>query len=131
MSKHTLETIVAFYAENNTRPPSTALREALAFAVDAGTSNEDLEAVANAGRLSRTPKVVLPAHRFENLSRGKGWARCGQGNDAVWGERVDGGYLVGPGRWVVGGNDGFHRKGQTAWTVSHVTVGDAVWTVAS
>lgn len=74
---------------------------------------------------------MLPPHRFESLSRGSGWCRKGKGDSATWGERTDGGYRVGPGRWIVGGNDGFRRKGSDEWTVEHVTVGGQIWTVAS
>jgi hypothetical protein len=37
---------------------------------------------------------------------------------------------VGPGYWVVGGSDGFARKGEITWDVSHVRAGGKVWTVA-
>jgi hypothetical protein len=67
----------------------------------------------------------VPCHRFENLSRGRGWARLGSGKEAVWGERSNGGYrLRQEGRWVVGGHDGFSRKGETIWTVRRVA---GVW----
>lgn len=82
-------------------------------------------------RVGRQSTIVLPAHRLEGLSRGKGWARKGKGSAAEWGERESDGYRVGPGYWTVGGNDGFSRKGETQWAVEHVTVGDATWTVAS
>src|SRR4051812_24609057 len=78
--------------------------------------------LANALRAARKDTVLLPAHRFEGLSRGKGWARKGRGDSAVWGERDDGGYRVGPGKWTVGGNDGFTRKGQDEWVVAHIQV---------
>lgn len=87
--------------------------------------------ISNALRVSRKSTTILPSHRFENLSRGRGWARQGRGSDVSWGERTDGGYRVGPGKWVVGGNDGFSRKGQVEWTVAHVMVGGAVWTIAN
>lgn len=74
--------------------------------------------------------ICLPPHRYEGLSRGRGWARKGRGANAEWGERTDGGYRVGPGRWTVGGNDGFSRKGEVIWTVEHIRVGEETWTVA-
>lgn len=86
--------------------------------------------ISDAMRVAKSMTVVLPAHRYEGLSRGKGWARQGVGKSAVWGERVSGGYRVGPGRWTVGGNDGFRRKGETEWNVEHVTVGGETWTIA-
>jgi len=76
------------------------------------------------------PTILLPAGRYEGLSRGKGWARQGRGDSATWGEREDAGYRVGPGKWTVGSNDGFNRKEQTDWLVKHLKVGDKVWTLA-
>jgi len=86
--------------------------------------------LAKALRVARQPTIVLPAQRFENLSRGRGWARKGRGDSAEWGERVQGGYRVGPGEWTVGGHDGFSRKGQDEWVVEHVKVGGETWTIA-
>jgi hypothetical protein len=87
--------------------------------------------ISNALRVSRKATVILPAHRYENLSRGKGWARKGKGTSAEWGERVDGGYRVGPGRWTVGASDGFHRKDEDVWNVEHIKMGDMTWTIAN
>jgi hypothetical protein len=87
--------------------------------------------IASATRVKRSPNIVLPAHRFESLSRGSGWARKSRGDSAEWGERVEGGYRVGPGRWTVAGSDGFSRKKENVWNVQHVTVGDKTWTIAS
>lgn len=128
--KHTLETLTARYAADNTDPNPKRL-ERLVEAIELGASDAALEALCDAARTSRTTEITLPAHRYEGLSRGRGWARKGRGDSAVWGERVDGGYRVGPGRWVVGGSDGFSRKGETVWEVKHVAVGDQTWTVAS
>lgn len=86
--------------------------------------------LSNALRLERKDTIVLPAHRYESLSRGRGWARQSKGSGAVWGDRVDGGYRVGPGRWTVGATDGFSRKGSDDWTVSYIRVGEMTWTVA-
>lgn len=87
--------------------------------------------LGNAASVARKATVTLPAHRFEGLSRGKGWARAGKGASVAWGERTGRGYLVGPGRWTVGGNDGFSRKGENIWVVEHVTVGGETWTIAN
>ena len=84
----------------------------------------------DAGRLSRAATIVLPHHKYEHLSRGRGWARGGQGANVVWGEKVDDGYRVGPGRWSVGSTDGFSRKGSVVWHVAHVKVGPQTWTIA-
>ena len=81
-------------------------------------------------RVSRRETIILPAHRYEGLSRGSGWARQGRGDTAVWGERTDGGYRVGTGHWTVGGHDGFERKASHDWVVAHVRVGAATWTTA-
>jgi hypothetical protein len=128
---HTIDSILARYAAGNTAPINPTRRERLAQAIELGASDAALEKLCDAKRTSTTDTIVLPAHRYENLSRGKGWARKGRGDKAEWGERDDGGYRVGPGRWTVGGNDGFTRKGEDTWKVEHVTVGAETWTVAS
>jgi hypothetical protein len=127
---HTIETLTARYAAGNTTPNPKRI-ERLARAIELGATDAALEAICDAKRTSMTDTIVLPVQRYENLSRGRGWARKGRGSTAVWGERDDGGYRVGPGRWTVGGNDGFSRKGEDEWTVKHVTVGTEIWTVAS
>lgn len=128
---HTIETLT----ERNRALGESDLPEArlkcLAQAVELGAEDAVLEALSDALRVNMKETVILPAHRYEKLSRGKGWARKGRGSDAVWGERVDGGYRVGPGKWVVGGHDGFSRKGEDGWVVKHVRVGEQTWTVAS
>ena len=88
-------------------------------------------AISNARRVARKDTIVLPRHHFETLSRGRGWARCGHGEDVIWGERVDGGYRVSPGVWSVGGHDGFKRKRADEWLVTHVQVGALTWTLAN
>jgi hypothetical protein len=127
---HTLETITAKYTAENTTPNPKRI-ERLARAIELGASDDALEALCGAVRTSNTDTIVLPAHRLEGMSRGRGWARKGTRNKAVWGEREDNGYRVGPGKWTVGGNDGFSRKGETEWVVKHVTVGTETWTIAS
>jgi len=127
---YTIETLSARYAEGNTTPNPKRI-ERLARALELGASDQALEAICDAARTSMTDTIVLPAQRFEGLSRGKGWCRKGRGDSAEWGERDDGGYRVGPGKWTVGGSDGFSRKGQNEWIVKHVQVGAEVWTVAS
>ena len=102
------------------------LREALAL----GATESVLMTLRDATRLSRSTEIVLPAHRYEGLSRGRGWCRQGRGDSAVWGERVGDGYRVGPGRWTVGATDGFRRKDSTDWVVRHITVGAQTWTIA-
>lgn len=87
--------------------------------------------LAGATRLYRMPTIVLPRLHLEGLSRGRGWARKGTGDNAQWGKRVDGGYRVGPGKWIVGATDGFRRKDSRAWTVANITVGDNIWTIAN
>jgi hypothetical protein len=87
--------------------------------------------IGSAIRLARKDVIVLPVHHLETMSRGRGWARCGRGDDVTWGKRVAGGYEVGPGFWSVGGHDGFARKRSTEWTVENVDVGAEIWTIAS
>lgn len=103
----------------------------LELAAAKGADAATIETLAAARRVHRySPVITLPAHRYEGLSRGRGWCRLGVGKSAVWGERVDGGYKVGPGKWVVGATDGYNRKDSTTWTVRQIMVGNAVWTIA-
>lgn len=87
--------------------------------------------LSNACRCVSGSSIVLPPHHYETLSRGRGWARLGRGQDAVWGERVEGGYRVGPGRWEIGGDDGYSRRRSDTWQVDAVRVGEMVWTIAN
>lgn len=125
-----LETILAQFARENTDPINDVRKARLTRAVELDATDEALQALVGANRTSDTATIVLPRHRFESLSRGKGWCRKGKGNSATWGERVDGGYEVGPGKWTVGASDGYSRKGETDWVVSNITVGSEIWTVA-
>lgn len=102
----------------------------LADAADAGVSDADLAKMAKAPRIAEGDRITLPRHKLENLSRGKGWARCGSGRSAEWGQRCADGYRVGPGFWVVGGSDGYTRKGEITWDVTHIRAGGKVWTIA-
>ena len=105
--------------------------ETLSLALAAGADEATLLALRDAVRVARTPSIVLPRHRYESCSHGRGWARKGQGDNATWGERVKDGYRVGPGTWSVGATDGFARKASTEWYVSHVQVGSQTWTIAN
>ncbi len=100
-------------------------------AAAAGASVEVLDQIRTCLRVTRKPTIILPRQRLENLSRGRGWCRQGRGDKATWGEREDEGYRVGPGKWVVGGNDGFNRKGEDHWEVKHLTIGTETWTIAN
>jgi len=114
-----------------TDPPTEARVACLTRAHEIGVDDATFRTLCESTRCpSQAPTIVLPQHKYEGMSRGKGWCRQGQGKSAVWGERERGGYRVGPGHWIVGGNDGFARKGQTEWTVEHVQVGTETWTVA-
>ena len=104
--------------------------ESLTIAAELGADEATLITPRDALRVRRHPTMVLPRERLENLSRGRGWCRQGKGDNAVWGERHERGYEVGPGKWTVGGHDGFSRKGYDAWTVRQIQVGDQTWTVA-
>jgi hypothetical protein len=76
-------------------------------------------------------QIVLPRHHFENLSRGRGSCRSLDSNgNIVWGKRVDEGYLVGKGKWIVNGNDGFSRKKDVSWRVETVKIGNQNYTMA-
>ncbi len=120
----------ALYNEENTTPNPGRI-ERLAEAIELGADDQALEAIRLAVRTSKSDTIVLPPHRYEGLSRGRGWCRMGAGGRAVWGERVTGGYEVSEGKWTVGGNDGFSRKGEDRWVVKRVQVGRQVWTVAN
>ena len=120
-----LETLIEGHDVNDER------QESLARAIELGASEAILVKLRDARRLARSVTITLPSHRYEQLSRGRGWARKGKGSSAEWGERTNGGgYRVGPGRWTVGANDGFNRKAEVPWIVKHVTVGSEIWTIA-
>lgn len=110
-----------------------ARRLLLAKAIALGADDAALTVLGKALRASVKTTILIPNHSLATLSRGRGWCRKGKGDSATWGERdEDGlGYRVGPGKWIVGGHDGFSRKRQEEWKVEHVTVGDETWTVAS
>jgi hypothetical protein len=110
---------------------SDARRPLLARAIEWEADLATLEILASALRVSSGSTITLPAHRYEMLSRGRGWARKGQGQSASWGNRTDRGYEVTPGRWVVGATDGFSRKASDAWVVKSVSVGSETWLVAN
>lgn len=99
-----------------------------------GVSDAALRVLVGAVRISSGETITLPAGRYEHLSRGKGWARQGSGDRAVWGERTATGYAVTAGRWTVGSDDGFRRQDRTTWDVTEVRVGATcgeTWLAAS
>ena len=112
-------------------PLGDGRRQSLRLASEAGVDMATLTRIAAALRVERKATIVIPMQRYEMLSRGKGWARKGRGDKAVWGERVEGGYEVGAGKWTVGGSDGFSRKGEDQWTVEEIKVGAETWTIAN
>lgn len=101
---------------------SEARLKTLTTASAEGMSADDLKKLAEAIRVcSAADGITLPAGRYENLSRGRGWCRLGTGAKAQWAERVDGGYRATETcRWVVGSTDGFSRKDSTSWMVGKV-----------
>ena len=130
MSYTTTETVTDRIARLGLTDIGESRLQSLTVASEA-VDDETFARLARALRVSRSATIILPAHRFEGLSRGRGWARSGKGDAAKWGERTEKGYRVSAGRWIVGGSDGFSRKGEAAWTVEHVTVGPDVWTIAN
>ena len=113
------------------RPTSDKRMESLALATGL-VDDATFAKIAGSVRVRRNSEtIVLPPHRYETLSRGRGWARQGKGDEAVFAERVEGGYVCGKGRWSVGATDGFRRKGANEWTVSNVQVGEKTWTIAN
>lgn len=128
----TVETVIQRIARLQIATPKEKRIESLTLAHGAQVTDELFTEIATANLVKRESEtIVLPAHRYENLSRGRGWARQGNGDKAVWGVRVNGGYEVGPGRWNVGATDGFRRKDSVVWTVKHVTVEGQTWTIAN
>lgn len=106
-------------------------RESVELAAELGADDTTLQRLASALRLRRRPTVVIPRQHLETLSRGSGWCRKGRGTSAEWGTRVDDGYEVGPGLWVVCGKDGFSREKRETWKVEHIPLGDQIWTIAN
>lgn len=121
-----VDTIIAA----TTEPVSPTRRESLIAAVELGADDALIARLIRATRLSRGPSITLPAGRYSGLSRSRGWCRQGAGSSASWGVEAENGWRVGPGRWTVFSSDGFRREEKTPWTVSHVIVGDATWTIA-
>ena len=72
-------------------PLGDGRRQSLRLASEAGVDMATLTRIAAALRVERKATIVIPMQRYEMLSRGKGWARKGRGDKAVWGERVEGG----------------------------------------
>jgi hypothetical protein len=128
----TEETVAGRLDRLSISPQSEKRMESLTVAAAAGVDDATFSKIANAMRVKRNSEtIVLPSHRYEHLSRGRGWARQGKGAKVVFADSVDGGYECGPGRWSVGATDGFSRKDATEWTVSNVQVGERTWTIAS
>lgn len=110
---------------------SDSRRASLARAIELGASDALLAKLRDAGKIHRnSTTIVVPRGRYMGLSRSRGWARCGRGDGATWGEEVQGGYRVGAGSWTVWSTDGFRRQGRTKWHVKHVQVGTETWTVS-
>lgn len=92
----------------------------LVEAAAAGLSPAQLKKIAQAWRVGEG-SVILPAGKYEALSRGKGWCRLGTGSNAKWGSRVDGGYMIEEGgKWTVGSSDGFSRKDSDTYKAEEV-----------
>jgi hypothetical protein len=127
----TTESIESRLARLNISGLSDKRSNTVKIAHDAGVDDATLKSIAEAIRVGWGETIVLPPNRLELCSRGRGWARLGKGDKAQWGERVDTGYEVGPGRWTVGGNDGFTRKKEDVYDVKHITVGGKTWTIAN
>ena len=110
---------------------SNARAETIEIARSLGADEATINTLTDALRVRRSSTIVLPMVRYETLSRGKGWCRCGRGDAAKWGERTDSGYIVGPGKWIVFGSDGFRREERIDWEVEHIQVGEQTWTIAN
>jgi hypothetical protein len=89
---------------------------------------ESAVSVSNQGELN----VELPCNRLErDCKHGKGWARLEKEGSTTWGVKTENGYRVSrPGRWTVGGNDGFSRKKEDYYRVARVKLGELFWVIA-
>lgn len=95
-----------------------------------GVSDAGFVALAKASRTSETSTIILPAGDYGHTAKSKEWCRQGTGKEAQWGERVKGGWLVGPGAWTVYSENGRGKSDRLTWTVESVEVGGRTWTVA-
>lgn len=121
-------------AEWDETEKATVSRKDAAIAIAKSLGCEDavrvFESAAAVGPQNEL-SVILPAGRLEAMSKGKGWARLGNGDSAVWGVKTEGGYTVNkPGNWIVGSNDGFSRKREDSYKVTRVKIGEIFWVVA-
>lgn len=109
-------------ASLTSEPISASRALTLIVAAAAGISPAQIKKIAEANRVSASEAgILLPAGRYEKMSRGRGWCRQGKGDAVTWGERTEGGYRVSAeGRWDVGCTDGFSRKDSVRWDVSRV-----------
>jgi hypothetical protein len=95
----------------------------LVLAASRGATPRGLRDIAEALVVSCEDGITVPAHRYESMFRGRGWARLekGDGDGEVWAERVAGGYrLRKEGRWIIGGSNGLTHEGETTWDVRRV-----------
>lgn len=103
---------------------SDARAKALTKAATAGATDAQLATLASAAMVNTSGKIILPAHRYESCSRGRGWCRSADGTFAN--ERSEkGGYVVcEAGKWTVGATDGFSREARDVFAVRVMTVSD-------
>jgi hypothetical protein len=101
---------------------SDARAKTLVRCADAGATDAQLKAIASAELANSYGKIKLPAHRYEMLSRGRGWCRSA---DGVFANDRDGSLYVvtEPGQWTVGASDGFSRKDKTTYRVQRMQIG--------
>lgn len=114
-----------FEKDLQARNVSEARKESIRLAIEAGCADDTLIAIRDAAVLSRAASIILRASPMDRLTRG--WRRSGENDDdttrCTW---VAGrGYQVRQGTWVVG--DGPRSR---EWTVRHIAVGSATWTLA-
>lgn len=88
--------------------------------------NEDQNAETVTDRLTRLGIAPATEKRLETLEKVNPVAGDAEFSALATALRV------GPGKWEVGGHDGFARKKSDSWVVVHVILNDgSVWTVAS
>ena len=96
-------------------------------AIELGVDYPTLAKIAEAKRISNGETITLPQCRYAHLSRGTSWIGAGHSGPVSFLRS----HSVGPGKYRVGGSDGFKRKETLKWTVEAIKVGPKTWTIAN
>jgi len=135
--KWTVETLTRFAAEHNAEPASETRLAWIAehLPARAQLSTTQMVQLITVRRVAYDGTVTLPHGRYHRLSRGKGWARLGRGDNVQWGANTGKTWRVtSPGEWTVQSSDGFDRDETTTWEVYaldfHSDTGAHRWLIA-